>query len=159
MLTSVVAGIRNVRQYPELQGARVLVTGISSDSGFDIARGFAEGFFDDASTANVFAPSVNFAETEKGYEVSVELPGMKPEDVHVEFKDGHLWITGERKSEVEEKGKTFHRVERRYGSFRRVIAIGNEVIYRAPSGAKQAKLVVSPLLSRHSAGVSFSLGF
>ena len=42
MLTSVVAGIRNVRQYPELQGARVLVTGISSDSGFDIARGFAE---------------------------------------------------------------------------------------------------------------------
>lgn len=42
MLTSVVTGIRNVRQYPELQGARVLVTGISAASGFDIARGFAE---------------------------------------------------------------------------------------------------------------------
>jgi HSP20 family protein len=87
----------------------------------------AEGFFDDASAANVFAPSVNFAETAKGYEVSVELPGMKPDDVHVEFKDGHLWITGERKQETEEKDKTFHRIERRYGSFRRVIAIGNEV--------------------------------
>ena len=88
---------------------------------------FAEGFFDDASSANVFAPSVNFAETEKGYEVSVELPGMKPEDVNVEFKDGHLWITGERENETEQKGKTFHRVERRYGAFRRVIAIGNDV--------------------------------
>lgn len=42
MLTSVVAGIRNVRQYPELQGARVLVTGISNDSGYDVARAFAE---------------------------------------------------------------------------------------------------------------------
>ena len=62
-----------------------------------------------------------------GYGNSVELPGMNPEDVHVEFKDGHLWVTGERKQESEEKGKTYHRVERRYGSFRRVIAIGNEV--------------------------------
>ena len=88
---------------------------------------FAEGIFDDTSAGSVFAPSVNFAETETGYEVSVELPGMNPEDVQVEFKDGHLWVTGERKQESEEKGKTYHRVERRYGSFRRVIAIGNEV--------------------------------
>ena len=88
---------------------------------------FAEGIFDDTSAGSVFAPSVNFAETETGYEVSIELPGMNPEDVQVEFKDGHLWVTGERKQESEEKGKTYHRVERRYGSFRRVIAIGNEV--------------------------------
>jgi NAD(P)-dependent dehydrogenase (short-subunit alcohol dehydrogenase family) len=42
MLTSVVSGIRNVRQYPELAGARVLITGVSADKGVDIARGFAE---------------------------------------------------------------------------------------------------------------------
>ena len=42
MLTSVVSGIRNVRQYPELERARVLITGISTDVGVDIARGFAE---------------------------------------------------------------------------------------------------------------------
>ena len=88
---------------------------------------FAEGIFFFFFSGSVFAPSVNFAETETGYEVSVELPGMNPEDVQVEFKDGHLWVTGERKQESEEKGKTYHRVERRYGSFRRVIAIGNEV--------------------------------
>ncbi len=42
MLTSVVSGIRNVRQYPELEGTRILITGISTDVGVDIARGFAE---------------------------------------------------------------------------------------------------------------------
>ncbi len=88
---------------------------------------FAEGIFDDTSSSTVFAPSVNFAETDTGYEVSVELPGLSPDDVSVEFKDGHLWVTGERKEEIEQEGKKFHRVERRYGSFRRVIAIGNKV--------------------------------
>ena len=42
MLTSVAVGLRNVRQYPELAGARVLITGISTETGVDIARGFAE---------------------------------------------------------------------------------------------------------------------
>jgi len=87
---------------------------------------FAEGIFDDVGGA-IFAPRVNFAETEIGYEVRADLPGMKPEDVNVEFRDGHLWITGERKDEAEEEGKTFHRIERRFGQFRRVIALGNEV--------------------------------
>ncbi len=100
--------------------------GLLDDFRKEMSR-FAEGFFEDATSNNFFAPSVNFAETEKNYEITVELPGMKPEDVHVEFKDSHLWITGERKHEEEQKGKTYHRVERRYGSFRRVIALGNEV--------------------------------
>lgn len=70
-----------------------------------------------------FAPTANLAEMEAHYEVAVELPGMKPEDFNVEFKNGDLWITGERKEETEEKGKTFHRLERRYGEFRRVFRL------------------------------------
>lgn len=87
-----------------------------------------EGFFDADEAHHVsFVPRANFAETDAHYEISVELPGMRSEDVHVEFKDGHLWITGEHKADLEEKGKTYHRVERRYGAFRRVIALGKEV--------------------------------
>jgi HSP20 family protein len=86
----------------------------------------AGGFFDEVPRRSLFAP-VNFAETETGYEVTVDLPGLKPEEVSVEFKDGHLWITGERKDETEDKGKTYHRIERRYGKFRRVIALGTEI--------------------------------
>ena len=74
-----------------------------------------------------FAPSINVAETEKTYEVSVDLPGMKAEDFNLEFKDGQLWISGERKHETEEKGKTYHRVERSYGQFRRVITLGTDI--------------------------------
>lgn len=74
-----------------------------------------------------YNPLANVAETEKHYEITLDLPGLKPEDVHVEFKHGDLWISGERKEETEEKGKTYHRIERQYGEFRRVIRLGDDV--------------------------------
>lgn len=74
-----------------------------------------------------FVPEVNVAETEKAIEVTMELPGMKAEDVKVEILEGRLWITGEKKEEKEEKGKTYHRIERRYGEFRRVIPLPTKV--------------------------------
>lgn len=74
-----------------------------------------------------FVPRLNVAETEKEVEVTVELPGLKPEEVNVEVKNGALWITGERKEEKEEKGKTWHRVERRSGEFRRAIELPTTV--------------------------------
>jgi len=74
-----------------------------------------------------FAPDLNVAETENGYEVTVDLPGLKPEEVGVEFKDDALWITGERRHASEAKGKTFHRMERHYGTFGRVIRLGADV--------------------------------
>ena len=70
-----------------------------------------------------FTPLVNVAETEKAYEVTAELPGMKPEEIHVELDHDVLTIAGERKEEKEEKGKTFHRIERNYGMFRRAITL------------------------------------
>ena len=74
-----------------------------------------------------FVPAVNVAETETGYEVSLELPGMKREEFKVELKNGDLWVSGEKKEEKEEKGKSFHRVERTYGEFCRVIPLPGEV--------------------------------
>ncbi len=74
-----------------------------------------------------FLPEVNVAETEKAVEVTMELPGMKPEEVKVEILEGRLWITGEKKEEKEEKGKTFHRIERRAGQFRRVLPLPTKV--------------------------------
>jgi HSP20 family protein len=70
-----------------------------------------------------FTPRVNVAETENEYDITVDLPGMKSEELDVELKHGELWITGERKQADEEKGETYHRVERRYGRFQRVIPL------------------------------------
>jgi HSP20 family protein len=75
-----------------------------------------------------FLPETNMIETDKAVEVTVELPGMAPEDVKVEIKETALWITGEKREEKEEKGKTFHRVERRTGMFRRVLPLPVEVL-------------------------------
>ena len=49
----------------------------------------------------------------------VDLPGMKKEDVKVEVMDGHLAVSGERKSETEETKDSVYRCERDYGSFYR----------------------------------------
>jgi len=74
-----------------------------------------------------FAPRTNVAETAEALEVTVELPGMKPEEFHVEVHNHELWVTGEKKEEKEEKGKTFLRVERRHGEFKRVIPLPENV--------------------------------
>jgi HSP20 family protein len=77
----------------------------------------------EGETIASFTPHMNVAESDKAYEITVDLPGMKPEEFNVEVKAGELWITGERRHESEEKGKTFHRVERSHGTFRRVISL------------------------------------
>ncbi len=88
------------------------------------AFGPEAGFF---GREGKFLPEANVTETEKAIEVSLELPGLKPEEVKLEFHDGALWVTGEKKEEKEEKGKTFHRVERRTGMFRRAFAMPTEI--------------------------------
>jgi HSP20 family protein len=74
-----------------------------------------------------FVPTADIIETDNEFEITVDLPGMKPEEVHVEMKDGDLWITGKRDEEKEEKGKTYHRTERRHGEFRRVLRLPGEI--------------------------------
>jgi HSP20 family protein len=78
-----------------------------------------------------FVPEANVIETDKAVEVTMELPGMKPEEVKVEMTDGRLCVSGEKREEKEEKGKTFHRMERRAGAFRRLI--------RLPAAVEEAK--------------------
>lgn len=59
--------------------------------------------------------------------VKAELPGVKKEDVEVLVRDNNLIIRGEKKEEKEEKTETYHRVERVYGKFERVVAMPAEV--------------------------------
>ena len=68
-------------------------------------------------------PSANLAESKCEFEVTIELPGIDRSDIHVELRNGELWITGEKKEEKEGNGKTFHRVERCSGKFQRVIPL------------------------------------
>ena len=74
-----------------------------------------------------WAPAVDIQEIDKEYVLKADLPEMKNEDVKVELENGVLTIEGERKREKEEKGKTFHRVERAYGRFVRRFVLPTEI--------------------------------
>lgn len=73
----------------------------------------------EALTVAEWSPLVDIEESEKEYLIKAELPEVKKEDVKISVQEDVLTISGERKSEKEEKGKKYHRVERCYGSFMR----------------------------------------
>ena len=66
-----------------------------------------------------FMPSVDVSETETQFLVSVELPGIKKEEINVDLEKGRLTVSGERKFQNEEEGKNYHRLETKYGKFSR----------------------------------------
>jgi HSP20 family protein len=67
------------------------------------------------------------SESEKDVTVTAEVPGMSEEDVEVTLSGGRLVISGEKKDEREEKDKSYHLVERSYGSFSRSVDLGDAV--------------------------------
>ena len=74
-----------------------------------------------------FSPTADLVETENAFEITLDLPGVKPEEVAVELKGGNLWITGKREEVKEEKDKTYHHVERLHGEFRRVLSLPSTI--------------------------------
>ena len=62
-------------------------------------------------------PLVDIRETEKDYQIDVEVPAVAAEDLNVSVSDGVLTVTGERKAECSDDSGRLHRVERRYGRF------------------------------------------
>jgi HSP20 family protein len=59
--------------------------------------------------------------------VTVEVPGVKADDLDITLEDGLLTIQGERQFTSESSEQQYHRVERRYGSFRRSITLPSQV--------------------------------
>ena len=73
----------------------------------------------------VAAPKIDVKETEKGIEVTAELPGVDEKDIELELDDDVLTIKGEKKLEKEEKDEKtgYHLMERSYGSFARSLRL------------------------------------
>ena len=64
-----------------------------------------------------FNPACDLSETADAFQVRLDIPGIKPDDITVQVTGDSVRISGERKEEKEEKEKTYHRIERRSGSF------------------------------------------
>jgi HSP20 family protein len=78
-----------------------------------------------ATTA--WAPALDISERKDAYLVTAELPGVEAEDLEVTLEDGLLTIQGERHFAHDSSEQHFHRVERRYGAFRRSITLPAQV--------------------------------
>lgn len=80
-------------------------------------------------------PAVDVAETDKGYEITAELPGIDEKNVEVKLADGVLTIKGEKTEEKEEKKKDYYVSERSYGAFQRS--------FQVPAGVDADKIEAS----------------
>jgi len=77
----------------------------------------------EAAERQSWTPSVDVIETDDAIKLKAELAAMKPEDIKIEVQDNVLTVSGERHFEEEVKEDRYYRIERRYGSFSRSIAL------------------------------------
>ena len=70
-----------------------------------------------------WTPSMDVYEAEDQIVATLELPGIEPDNVDVSVEDSILTISGRREFSDEVKEESYHRVERRYGSFTRAITL------------------------------------
>lgn len=73
-------------------------------------------------------PMIDLEETPDAVVVTAEIPGMKKKDISISIRGNQLSIFGERKREKKEKGKTYHRIERSYGVFRRSVTLPTDIL-------------------------------
>ena len=73
-------------------------------------------------------PPVNLFETEEGFVLTAELPGVAPESVDVSIEGSTVTLSGERKIEYAAgEGTAVHRRERQSGTFRRGFELPTEI--------------------------------
>ncbi len=91
---------------------------------YDPFRGFG------TRLADWLSPATEASSDDGSYRITVELPGVAEEDMHLTVEDGVVAITGEKKTSREEKGETWYFSERQFGSFSRS--------FRLPADADEA---------------------
>ncbi len=87
-----------------------------------------ENFFGTTGLAEIVhanTPSLDISETDRTVEVVTDVPGYKPDEIHVEIGEGRLTISGQHQEEKsgEESGRKYHHVERRRGQFSRSVSL------------------------------------
>jgi HSP20 family protein len=90
---------------------------------------FATGFdWTGRELSGALYPNVDINETDGGYTIKADLPGLTKEDIKVNIEDGVLSISGEKKQEVEKKEKDrYYHFERSYGRFSRAFSLPTNV--------------------------------
>ena len=83
--------------------------------------------YENGETDGRWLPSVDITEDKDRYEITVEIPGVKKEDVKVNIHDNVLTIEGEKKGSTEKKEGNNYRSERYFGKFSRSFTLNSEI--------------------------------
>jgi HSP20 family protein len=76
-------------------------------------------FFEPFKEGSVFSPAVNVKENDSQYVIEAEMPGVKDEEITINYKDNILKLSAKHSEDKKTDNVEYHRVERRYGSFER----------------------------------------
>ncbi len=88
-----------------------------------------DDFFTTDSQGTSSVMKTDIVEKDGNYELSIEMPGVKKEDIQMELKDGYLNVTASHNTNTEDKDKEGRiiRQERVSGSYSRSFYVGNDV--------------------------------
>ena len=84
---------------------------------------FLEPAWTEMPALGEWEPKIDVTETKDTVTVKAEVPGVEQKDIAISLQDNILTIKGEKEEEKEEKDKRYHRVERSYGAFSRVMRL------------------------------------
>ena len=88
---------------------------------------FGPQYIRNNTDGNTWVPSVDISETDDGFEIRAELPGVPKDALHVSVKDNLLTLSGEKRQEPGDDPQNYRSVERRYGNFHRRFTLPPEV--------------------------------
>ena len=95
-----------------------------SNTGLGALQRQMDRFFQDLTPRRpAWGPHLDISETADEIRVEAEIPGIDPSTVDISLEDKTLTIRGEKTVEKEEEGRAWRHVERRQGSFSRIITL------------------------------------
>lgn len=83
---------------------------------------------DEGWLAGANLPSADLSETDNAIEVRMDVPGVKAKDIDIQIHGNLLTVSASREEEKEEKGRTYHRIERQTGRYARTISLPSPVV-------------------------------
>ncbi len=81
----------------------------------------------DTGTQRRWLPAMDLVESKEQYVLRADLPGLSDGDVNIQLEDDVLTISGERKTEHEQRQEGFYRLERAFGGFSRSLTLPDGV--------------------------------
>ena len=91
--------------------------------GYGMRSKAMDHFFGPTAQETLLRPKVDINASDQEYTISVEVPGIKQDDIKLEIRDNCLTIAGEKRQEAEDKKKGYYRMERSYGTFQRRLSL------------------------------------